>query len=142
MVQPSGEGAVRCMKQAIAGMGHNGLENPVQYINAHGTSTPIGDIRELEAIEKVFGTDMPVVASTKSLSGHALGAAGVNESIYTLLMMENNFIAASANVENRDEGMEKYSIATKNVENVDFKCAMSNSFGFGGTNCSLVFQKV
>lgn len=142
MVQPSGEGAVRCMKQAMAGMDQSGIDHSVQYINAHGTSTPIGDIRELEAIETVFGEDMPLVGSTKSLSGHALGAAGVNESIYTLLMMENNFIAASANIENLDEGMEKYSIATQKAGNTELKCAMSNSFGFGGTNCSLVFQQV
>jgi len=136
MVQPSGEGASRCMKQAIAD-----VEQPIQYINAHGTSTPIGDLRELEAIETAFGKEMPAVASTKSLSGHALGAAGVNESIYTLLMMENNFIAASANVENLDPEFERFPIVQTKVEDIDLKIAMSNSFGFGGTNCSLVFQR-
>jgi len=136
MVQPSGEGASRCMKQAIAD-----VEQPIQYINAHGTSTPIGDLRELEAIETAFGKEMPAVASTKSLSGHALGAAGVNESIYTLLMMENNFIAASANVENLDPEFERFPIVQTKVEDIDLKIAMSNSFGFGGTNCSLVFER-
>ncbi len=136
MVQPSGEGASRCMKQAIAN-----VDKPIQYINAHGTSTPIGDLRELEAIETVFGEEMPAVASTKSLSGHALGAAGVNESIYTLLMMENNFIAASANVENLDPEFERFPIVQEKVEDIDLQVAMSNSFGFGGTNCSLVFER-
>ena len=136
MVQPSGEGAARCMRQAISE-----VKEPVQYINAHGTSTPIGDLRELEAIENVFGQEMPQVASTKSLSGHALGAAGVNESIYTLLMMENNFIAASANVENLDPEFERFPIVVEKQEGIDLRVAMSNSFGFGGTNCSLVFQR-
>jgi len=136
MVQPSGEGASRCMNQAIAN-----VEQPIQYINAHGTSTPIGDLRELEAIETVFGDEMPAVASTKSLSGHALGAAGVNESIYTLLMMENNFIAASANIENLDPEFERFPIVQAKVDDIDLKVAMSNSFGFGGTNCSLVFER-
>ncbi len=136
MVQPSGEGAARCMRQAISD-----VKKPIQYINAHGTSTPIGDLRELEAIENVFGKEMPGVASTKSLSGHALGAAGVNESIYTLLMMENNFIAASANVENLDPDFERFPIVTEKQGGIDLQVAMSNSFGFGGTNCSLVFQR-
>ena len=136
MVQPSGEGAVRCMRQAI-----QALEQPVQYINAHGTSTPVGDIKELEAIKEVFGDDMPWISSTKSLSGHALGAAGVNESIYTLLMMQNGFISASANIFNRDENAEDFPLVTKRKDDIDLTTAMSNSFGFGGTNCSLVFSR-
>ena len=136
MVQPSGEGAVRCMRQAI-----DGLEKPIQYINAHGTSTPVGDIRELEAIKEVFGDNMPWISSTKSLSGHALGAAGVNESIYTLLMMQNGFISASANVCNRDQGADHYPIVTERKDSLELDTAMSNSFGFGGTNCSLVFGR-
>lgn len=136
MVQPSGEGAARCMRQAIAS-----LDKPVQYINAHGTSTPVGDIRELEAIGEVFGEKPPLISATKSLSGHALGAAGVNESIYTLLMMENNFIAASANVENIDPEAEGFPIVTGPAREMELTTAMSNSFGFGGTNCSLVFDR-
>jgi 3-oxoacyl-[acyl-carrier-protein] synthase-1 len=135
MVQPSGEGAVRCMHQAI-----NGLGQPIQYINAHGTSTPVGDVKELEAIKEVFGDNIPWISSTKSLSGHALGAAGVNESIYTLMMMENRFLSASANVFNRDEQAEGFPIVTQRKDQIDLKTAMSNSFGFGGTNCSLVFN--
>ena len=136
MVQPSGEGAERCMRQALAGVDGN-----IKYINAHGTSTPVGDIKELEAIKNVFGEDHPKVASTKSLSGHALGAAGVNESIYTLLMMENDFISASANIQNLDPLAADYNIASQREEGLDLDLCMSNSFGFGGTNCSLVFRK-
>ncbi len=136
MVQPSGEGAVRCMRQAI-----QGLSGPVQYINAHGTSTPVGDGRELEAVKEVFGDDLPFIASTKSLSGHALGAAGVNESIYTLLMMEHGFIAGSANITNLDPVAEGFPIPRERMDGVALDFAMSNSFGFGGTNCSLVFRR-
>jgi 3-oxoacyl-[acyl-carrier-protein] synthase-1 len=136
MVQPSGEGAARCMKQAM-----QSLDSPVQYINAHGTSTPVGDVRELEAIKEVFGDDIPSISSTKSLSGHALGAAGVNESIYTLLMMRDSYIAGSANIENLDENAEGFPIVREARDQADFNVAMSNSFGFGGTNCSLVFEK-
>ncbi len=136
MVQPSGEGAARCMRQAI-----QSLPQPVQYINAHGTSTPAGDVKELEAISAVFGTACPPLSATKSLSGHALGAAGVNESIYTMLMMESGFIAASANVENLDQRARGLPIVTETKQDVDLDTAMSNSFGFGGTNCSLVFQR-
>ena len=136
MVQPSGEGAARCMRQAI-----NGIDHPVQYINAHGTSTPVGDGKELEAVREVFGNDAPLISSTKSVSGHALGAAGVNESIYTLLMMENSFIPASANIFNLDPLAENLPIVTEPVADIDLKTAMSNSFGFGGTNCSLVFDR-
>ncbi|MGB5706353.1 MAG: beta-ketoacyl-ACP synthase I [Arenicellales bacterium] len=136
MVQPSGEGAVRCMRQAI-----NELEQPIQYINAHGTSTPVGDIKELEAVREVFAEHIPWISSTKSLSGHALGAAGVNESIYTLLMMENGFISASANISNLDDQAEGYPVVTEIIDQIDLQTAMSNSFGFGGTNCSLIFNR-
>lgn len=136
MVQPSGEGAVRCMKQAM-----RNVEEPIDYLNAHGTSTPIGDLRELEAIDEVFGDKKPDITSTKSLTGHALGAAGSNEAIYSLLMMQNNFIAASANVEKLDENAEGFPIVTQLRENVSLNTIMSNSFGFGGTNCSLIFSR-
>ena len=136
MVQPSGEGAVRCMKQAM-----QSIDTSIDYLNAHGTSTPIGDVRELEAIEAVFGENKPYVTSTKSLTGHALGAAGSNEAIYSLLMMQNDFIAASANVENLDDAAEDFPIVTKLTENIRLDTIMSNSFGFGGTNCSLVFSR-
>ena len=136
MVQPSGEGASRCMRQAI-----QGVEDPVQYINAHGTSTPIGDGKELTAITEVFGDKPPLISATKSVSGHALGAAGVNESIYTLLMMEHGFIPASANIHHIDEEAEHMPIVRELVDNIDLQTAMSNSFGFGGTNCSLVFNR-
>lgn len=136
MVQPSGEGAVRCMRQAM-----EGLDRPVQYINAHGTSTPVGDGRELEAVKTVFGDELPYVSSTKSVSGHALGAAGVNESIYTLLMMKHGFIPASANIHHLDPDAEGFPIVRKPIGDIDLEMAMSNSFGFGGTNCSLVFRR-
>ncbi len=136
MVQPSGEGAIRCMQQAMAD-----IKGPIDYINAHGTSTPIGDIRELEAVKSVFENAIPHISSTKSLSGHSLGAAGVHEAIYTLLMMEHRFITASANIENLDPGAADVPIVRKRLDNVDLNLAMSNSFGFGGTNASLVFQR-
>jgi 3-oxoacyl-[acyl-carrier-protein] synthase I len=136
MVQPSGEGAARCMKQAMAT-----VNAPIDYINAHGTSTPIGDIRELEAVKSVFGSEVPKISSTKSLSGHSLGAAGVHEAIYTLLMMENRFITASANIENLDPGAEGVPIVRERIDNANLNVAMSNSFGFGGTNASLIFQR-
>ena len=138
MVAPSGEGAVRCMKLALEGVEH------VDYINTHGTSTPVGDTKELEAIQAVFAEGaygkLPAIASTKSLSGHALGAAGVNEAIYTLIMMENNFIAASANIETMDEAAAGLPIATKRIDNVKISTALSNSFGFGGTNATLTLS--
>jgi 3-oxoacyl-[acyl-carrier-protein] synthase I len=135
MVAPSGEGAVRCMKLALEGV------EKVDYINTHGTSTPVGDTKELEAIREVFGTNNPVsIASTKSLSGHALGAAGVNEAIYTLIMMENNFIAASANIDNLDIAAEGLNIVRKRIDNVKIETALSNSFGFGGTNATLTLS--
>ena len=134
MVAPSGEGAERCMKLAIEGVAK------VDYINTHGTSTPVGDTKELEAILAVFGNSDTAIASTKSLSGHALGAAGVNEAIYTLIMMENNFIAASANIENLDPAAEGMNIVRKRIDNVKIETALSNSFGFGGTNASLTLS--
>lgn len=135
MVAPSGEGAVRCMRLALQGI------DTVDYINTHGTSTPVGDTKELEAIREVFGIDNPVaIASTKSLSGHALGAAGVNEAIYTLLMMENNFIAASANIDNLDAAAEGLNIVRQRIDNVKVETALSNSFGFGGTNATLTLS--
>jgi 3-oxoacyl-[acyl-carrier-protein] synthase I len=136
MVAPSGEGAMRCMKLAL-----EGVEGPVDYINTHGTSTPVGDVKELEAIREVFGESNTAIASTKSLSGHALGAAGVNEAIYTLLMMENNFIAASANIENLDPSAEGLNIVRRRIDNANIQTALSNSFGFGGTNATLTFSR-
>ncbi len=141
MVQPSGEGAERCMRQALRQMKESGEKRPLQYINAHGTSTPVGDTKELEAIATVFGKNCPPISSTKSLSGHALGAAGVNESIYSMLMMESGFIAASANVENLDEHAEGFPIVTETRNDIELDLVMSNSFGFGGTNCSLIFRR-
>lgn len=136
MVAPSGEGAVRCMRQALST-----VSGDVGYINAHGTSTPVGDIRELEAVKEVFGDKIPPIASTKSLTGHALGAAGVNEAIYSLLMMDAGFLAASPNIEELDPGAEGVPIILKRVDAADVDIMMSNSFGFGGTNASLVLQK-
>ena len=136
MVAPSGEGAVRCMAQALAT-----VEGPLDYINSHGTSTPAGDIQELKAIVTAFGDNSPMISSTKSLTGHSLGAAGVHEAIYCLLMMENNFVCASANIENLDPEAASLNIVRERQDNVNIQRAMSNSFGFGGTNASLVFQK-
>ena len=141
MVAPSGEGAARCMQQALAGMDGNGLEGGVDYINTHGTSTPVGDVAELRAMKEVFGNNVPAFASTKSLTGHSLGAAGVQEAIYSLLMMQNNFIAASANVETVDEAAEGLDLVTE-LRETEVRRALSNSFGFGGTNASLIFDKV
>jgi 3-oxoacyl-[acyl-carrier-protein] synthase-1 len=137
MVQPSGEGAVRCMQQAMAT-----VDGKIDYINAHGTSTPVGDTRELEALRAVFGTDsVPAVSSTKSLTGHALGAAGVNESIYSILMMAENFLSASANITELDSGAIGIPIVRERQDNVTLNTIMSNSFGFGGTNATLIFQR-
>ena len=136
IVQPSGEGAVRCMRQAMATAG-----GPIDYINTHGTSTPVGDLKELEAIREVFGAEMPHISSTKSLTGHALGAAGVNEAIYSLLMLDDNFIAVSANVENLDPAAAGMPIVRERRDDVKLHTVMSNSFGFGGTNACLVFQR-
>lgn len=136
MVQPSGEGAVRCMRQAL-----NGISQPVDYINAHGTSTPVGDLKELGAIAEVFSNKVPHISSTKSLTGHALGAAGVNESIYSLLMMEDDFVCESVNIDNLDPAAANLPIARKRIDNAGLNVIMSNSFGFGGTNACLVFQR-
>jgi 3-oxoacyl-[acyl-carrier-protein] synthase-1 len=137
MVQPSGEGAVRCMQQAMATVTGN-----IDYINAHGTSTPVGDTKELEALRTVFGSsNVPRVSSTKSLTGHALGAAGVNEAIYSLLMMQENFLSASANITKLDPGAEGIPIVRERLDNVTLNTIMSNSFGFGGTNATLIFQR-
>ncbi len=138
MVQPSGEGAVRCMRQALTT-----IHEPIDYINAHGTSTPVGDTKELAAMREVFGdTGVPKVSSTKSLTGHALGAAGVNEAIYSLLMMEESFISASANIEQLDPQAEGIAIVRNLETGVTLNTVMSNSFGFGGTNATLIFQKL
>lgn len=136
MVLPSGDGAVRCMRQAL-----QTTTGVVDYINAHGTSTPAGDLVELEAIKRVFGNALPPISSTKSLSGHSLGAAGIHEAIYCLMMMENNFIAASANIENLDAAAKEMPIVMKQQTPVHLKRVMSNNFGFGGTNACLVFQR-
>jgi 3-oxoacyl-[acyl-carrier-protein] synthase-1 len=137
MVAPSGEGAVRCMKMALST-----ARNKLDYINTHGTSTPVGDITELKAVGETFKAEIPKISSTKSLSGHPLGAASVHEAIYSLIMMENNFIAASANVNDMDDEAKKYPIVTKVEKNVTLNSVMSNSFGFGGTNATLVFEKI
>jgi len=140
MVQPSGEGAVRCMRQALAT-----VDRPVGYINAHGTSTPVGDVRELEAVRETFGNasdeEGPWISSTKSLTGHSLGAAGVQEAIYSILMMRHGFVAASANIETLDPAAEGYRIARERIDDIALDCVMSNSFGFGGTNATLVFGR-
>ncbi len=138
MVAPSGEGAVRCMRQALAGLGNTKID----YINAHGTSTPVGDITELNAMREVFGADMPRVSSTKSLTGHAQGAAGVHEAIYSLLMLEHDFLAASANIEELDPDAEGVPLVRERVDDAGLDCVMSNSFGFGGTNASLAFKRL
>ena len=135
MVQPSGEGAMRCMNQAMQEI------DQIDYLNAHGTSTPVGDMRELEAVREVFGDDTPKITSTKSLTGHSLGVAGVHEAIYTMLMLHHDFISPSVNIDNLDEKAEGFNIVTDLIEDAGLKTVMSNSFGFGGTNASLVFKK-
>ena len=141
MVAPSGEGAVRCMELALAGFDGNALTDKVDYINAHGTSTPAGDPPEINAIKRAFGDSVPKISSTKSLSGHSLGAAGAHEAIYSLLMLENDFICASANVDNLDPLLEGAPIVTERIDDAGLQTVMSNSFGFGGTNAVLAFQK-
>ncbi|MEY4193915.1 MAG: hypothetical protein RLZZ226_283 [Pseudomonadota bacterium] len=136
MVQPSGEGAVRCMKMAM-----QNVSETIDYINAHGTSTPVGDIRELQSVREVFGDNVPRISSTKSVTGHALGAAGVHEAIYSLLMMQGKFIAASANIEELDPGAIGIPVVTQRLDGAKLDVVMSNSFGFGGTNASLVFRR-
>ncbi|WP_163558343.1 beta-ketoacyl-ACP synthase I [Halomonas sp. NO4] len=136
MVAPSGEGAIRCMRQALAT-----VDGDIDYINTHGTSTPVGDVAELKAIREVFGNSTPAMSSTKSLTGHSLGATGVQETIYSLLMMEQGFLAASANIDNLDEQAEGFDIVTQRRDGVGVERVLSNSFGFGGTNACLVLQK-
>ncbi|CAM3811356.1 beta-ketoacyl-ACP synthase I [Vreelandella rituensis] len=136
MVAPSGEGAVRCMRQAMAT-----VEGDIDYINTHGTSTPVGDVAELKAVREVFGDSPPAMSSTKSLTGHSLGATGVQEAIYSILMMENDFVTASANIDQLDEQAHGFDIVTTRRDNVKLERVLSNSFGFGGTNACLVFQR-
>ena len=137
MVAPSGEGAVRCMKMAL-----ENVKAPVDYINPHATSTPIGDIKEIEAVREVFGAKCPPISATKSLTGHSLGATGVQEAIYSLLMMQNGFICESANIENLDPAFADIPIVRERQDNVKLGCVLSNSFGFGGTNASVVFKRL
>ena len=139
MVQPSGEGAVRCMRMAMST-----VDQPIDYINTHGTSTPVGDVKELEAIREVFAdrNRIPYFNSTKSLTGHSLGAAGVHESIYSLLMMDSDFICASANIEELEPAADDMPIVRERMDDAQINCALSNSFGFGGTNASLVFKRL
>ena len=136
MVQPSGEGAARCMRLAMRGV------DGIDYINPHATSTPIGDIKEIEAIRDVFGDKAPPISATKSLTGHSLGAAGAHEAIYSLLMMNNGFICESANIETLDPDVAYMPIVRKRKDNVAINAVMSNSFGFGGTNATLVFRRL
>ena len=144
MVAPSGEGAQRCMQLALDGFSGKGLEMPVDYINAHGTSTPVGDVKELEAVQAVCGPRgyLPVVTSTKSLTGHSLGATGVQEAIYTLLMMQNNFIGASINIENPDPAIGDIPVPRERLDDKTINLALSNSFGFGGTNATLALARI
>jgi 3-oxoacyl-[acyl-carrier-protein] synthase I len=137
MVAPSGEGAARCMKMAL-----QTVKAPVDYINPHATSTPIGDVKEIEAIREVFGSKCPAISATKSLTGHSLGATGVQEAIYSLLMMQNGFICESANIENLDPLFADIPIVRERKDNVTLGCVLSNSFGFGGTNASIVFKRL
>src|SRR5476651_822085 len=136
MVAPSGEGAARCMKMALGS-----VKAPVDYINPHATSTPIGDLKEIEAVREVFGSKCPPISATKSLTGHSLGAAGAQEAIYSLLMMQNGFICESANIENLDPAMADMNIVRTRQDNAKLNCVLSNSFGFGGTNASVVFRR-
>ena len=137
MVQPSGEGGLRCMRLAMRGLGNT----PVDYINTHATSTPVGDCIELDSIREIFGADMPRISATKSLTGHSQGATGVHEVIYSLLMMEHRFLCASANIEDLDPEAEGVPILMKREDNVNVNCILSNSFGFGGTNATLAFKR-
>jgi 3-oxoacyl-[acyl-carrier-protein] synthase-1 len=137
MVQPSGEGAARCMRMAM-----QNVNGGIDYINPHATSTPIGDLKEIEAIREVFGDNCPPISATKSLTGHSLGAAGVHEAIYSLLMMNNGFICESANIDTIDPAVADMPIVRKRQDNVAINAVMSNSFGFGGTNATLVFRRL
>ena len=138
MVAPSGEGAIRCMNEALSG-----INEKVDYINAHGTSTPVGDMQELHAIREVFKDKkyLPKLTSTKSITGHSLGATGVHEAIYTLIMMNNNFISGSANISDDDPEIGSIEIPRKTIKDIEINLALSNSFGFGGTNACLAFSK-
>jgi 3-oxoacyl-[acyl-carrier-protein] synthase-1 len=137
MVAPSGEGAVRCINMAL-----QNVKAPIDYINPHATSTPIGDLREIEAIREVFGGKCPPISATKSLTGHSLGAAGVQEAIYSLLMMNNGFICESANIDTIDPALSDMPIVRERRDNVTLGCVLSNSFGFGGTNASIVLKRL
>jgi len=139
-VAPSGEGAVRCMRAALKGWDGKGVGR-VDYINPHATATPIGDLKEIEAIREVFGDDVPPISATKSLTGHSLGAIGVQEAIFSLLMMNNGFICKSANIDELDPAFEDIPIVRERRDGVELNCVMSNSFGFGGTNATLVFRR-
>ena len=141
MVAPSGEGAARCMQQAMKGLDGKGV-GKVDYINPHATSTPVGDVKEAEALRTVFGKDIPAISATKSLTGHSLGAIGVQEAVFSLLMMNNGFICESANISNLDPEFEDIPIVQKRQDDVPLNCIMSNSFGFGGTNATLVFRRL
>ncbi len=142
MVAPSGEGAKRCMKLAMQGLDGKGLGCRVDYINPHATATPVGDQREVEAIRQVFGADIPHIAATKALTGHSLGAIGVQEAIFSILMMQNRFVCESANIETLDPEFEGLPIARQRLDDIELNCVMSNSFGFGGTNATLVFRRM
>jgi 3-oxoacyl-[acyl-carrier-protein] synthase-1 len=140
MVAPSGEGAARCMRKALEGFDGRRIEK-IDYINPHATATPVGDAKEIDAIRAVFGANAPKISATKSLTGHSLGAIGVQESIFSLLMLNNRFICASANIEEIDPAFADMPIVRKLEDDVPLNCVMSNSFGFGGTNATLVFQR-
>jgi 3-oxoacyl-[acyl-carrier-protein] synthase-1 len=140
MVAPSGEGAERCMRLALKGFDGKGLPK-IDYINPHGTSTPVGDAKEIDAIRAVFGDNIPPISATKSLTGHSLGAIGVQEAIFSLLMMNNGFICESANIEELDPAFADVPIALSRIDNAELNCVMSNSFGFGGTNATLIFGR-
>ena len=141
MVAPSGEGALRCMKVAMQGLDGNGIGGKIDYINPHATATPVGDQREMEAVRELFGNDVPYISATKSLTGHSLGAIGVQETIISLLMMNNDFICASANIEELDPEFEGLPIVRERMDNATLNCVMSNSFGFGGTNATLILRR-
>ncbi|MFV0369265.1 MAG: beta-ketoacyl synthase N-terminal-like domain-containing protein, partial [Hyphomicrobiaceae bacterium] len=140
MVAPSGEGAVRCMRLAMQGLDGNGV-GKIDYINPHATATPVGDVKEIEAIREVFGSEIPQISATKSLTGHSLGAIGVQEAIFSLLMMQGDFICESANIEEIDPLFEDMPIVRARIDNASLNCVMSNSFGFGGTNATLVLRR-
>ncbi len=141
MVAPSGEGAVRCMKLALQGLDGKGIGGKIDYINPHGTSTPVGDAKEIQAVREVFGDDVPLISSTKSLTGHSLGATGVQEAIYSVLMMNNGFVCESANIEELDPEFADVPIVRQRQDNVELNYVMSNSFGFGGTNATLILKR-